>query len=285
MPTTTQVRTSAGPPGAVWLRRPSVRVLPERPDPEPSTVDSRFLSDYLAEFGLKPDWELYTRGGGNSFVHMSRELLDGLDRPLPALDVALLAFHLPDMKVVEVAGSYLAGRCAGSPAVFSVAGQGVGAPFTALHILSCMRLAGELANGAVFVLDQSTIPYRDPDTHDGAVRDRVALLCTDTVGADGAAVLDFIDEQPVADPADALVTLTHRLPGVRIVAGRMLADRLDPAFRARHGIVVGARRGLCTSAWAGLDEHWPRDQYTVVADHDPHAGRLFQAGLRPGAWT
>lgn len=270
---------------AVWLRRPAVRVFPERRETEPSTVESQFLADYLAEFGLKPDWEVYTRGGGNSFVRMSQELLDGLDRPLPALDVALLAYHLPDMKVFEVAGCYLAERCAGSPTVFSVAGQGVGAPFTALRILSCMRLAGELANAAVFVLDQSTIPYWDPDIHDGVVDDRVALLCTETVGADGAAVLDFVDDQPVANPANSLARLAHRLPGVRIVAGRMLADHLDPAFRARHGIVVGDRRALCTSAWAVLGEHWPRDRYVVVADHDPHAGRLFQAGLRPGAWT
>jgi hypothetical protein len=276
--------TAGGHGGPLRLSRPAVRAFAERRT-EPAAAESRFMADFLASYGMEPDPVLYARGGGNSFISMGRELLGGLDRALPAMDLLLLAYHLPDLQIFEVAGCYLAELCPGRPAAFSVSGLGVGAPFTALRILSCMRLTGGLADGAVLVLDQSTSPYRDPDVHDGAVRDCAVLLSTDTAGAGDGAVLDFVDEQAVIDPADPLRALARRIPRVRIVAGCVLADRLDPDFRIRHSIVTGPRHRLCTSAWAALAEHWPRDRYTVVADYDPHEGRLFQAGLRPGART
>jgi len=271
-------------PTPMRLSRPAVRAFADHRT-EPTANESRFLTDFLASFGMEPDLGLYARGGGNSFIRMSQEMLDGLDRPLPAMDLVLLAYHLPDRQIFEVAGCWLAERCPGRPAVCSVSGQGVGAPFTALRILRGMRLAGQLTDGAVFVLDQSTTPYRDPDVHDGTARDCAVLLTTDTADASDGAVLDFMDEQPADDPAERLDALIRRIPGVRIVAGRLLADILDPDFRDRHGIVAGPRHGLCTSAWAALAEHWPRGRYTVVADYDPHEGRLFQVGLRPGALT
>lgn len=274
--------------GSLWLRRPVVRGCAPRKDGGPSGAQARFMTDYLAQFGLEPDWDLFGRGGGNSFVDLSRELLDSLDRPLPALDAALLAYHLPDHTVIEVAGCYLAGRCPGSPAVFSVAGQGVGAPFTALRILACLRDAGDLAHGAVFVFDHGNAPYFDAAVHDGAVRDDAvpdwaALLCLDEVGAAGAVVLDFVDEQPTTDLAESLARCAGHFPAVRIVAGRLLADRLDPDFLASHDVTGGPPGQLCTSAWTALALRWPRDRCAIVADYDPYSGRLFQAGFRPGA--
>jgi hypothetical protein len=266
------------------LSRPAVHAFAGR-RAELTARESRFIADLLASLDVEHDPGLYARGDGNSFISMSRELLDGLDRPLPAMDLVLLAYYLPDRLLFEIAGCYVTEQCPGHPTTFSVSGQGVGAPFTALRILNQMRLAGEVADGAVFVFDQSTVPYRDPDVHDGLVRDCAVLLATDTAGVGDGAALDFVDEQPVVDPAGRLHALIRQIPRVRIVAGRMLADRLDQDFRTRHGIVAGPRHRLCTSAWAALAEHWPRDRYTVVADYDPHEGRLFQAGLRPGART
>lgn len=262
------------------LVRPTVRTFGRRHRPEPTARELAFLTDFLAEFGMEVDLERYASGGGNSFIDMCGELLDGLDGPLPPMETILLAFHVPDLKIAEVAGSYVAERCSGDPAVFSVAGQGVGAPFTALRILDCMRPTGEAA-GAVLVLDQSTVPYPDPDPEGGPVRDCAVLLRTDPVGAQDAVELDFLDERRVADPADLAEALETRGAAARIVVGPALASRLSPPARARHDVVEGPSGYLCTSAWAALAAHWPRDRYTVVADYDPHAGRLFQAGLRP----
>jgi hypothetical protein len=274
------------PTGPLRLGRPEVRVFPARPrPPEPGEDEVPMLTDLLAGLGLRIDLEQYARGGGNSFSRMSGELLDGLDRPLPPLDAVVLAYHLPDLRVTEAAGCYVAGRFPGEPAVFSVSEQGVGAPFTALRILHGMRLSGGLRDGAVLVLDQTTSLYRDADVHDAGVRDCTVLLRTDAADGDAGCELDFLDEEPVTDPTDALRLTAARFPRARVLAGRMLADRVDPRARDELGIVEGPRRHLCTSAWAALAQNWPPDRYTVVADYDPHAGRLFQAGLRPGVCT
>jgi hypothetical protein len=292
MPETTyrDPRAGARPaaPGTLRLSRPVARVFPGRPPAGPTGIDLRFMTDFLAAFGEEPDHERYARGGGNSFTDMARELLDGLDRPLPPLDRILLAYHVPDLSVFEVAGCYLAERCPGQPEVHSVAGQGVGAPFTALRILSGLRLAGTLSEGAVLVLDQSTLPHLDPDTHARPITDCAVLMhsgCADgdEDGDEAEGVeLDFVDER-VVDPDAALRALARRTPGARIVVGRMLADRLDPGLRSDCDLVEGPGDRLCTSAWAALAEHWTPERYTVVADYDPYSGRLFQAGLRPGA--
>ena len=145
--------------------------------------------------------------------------------------------------------------------------------------------SGDTTCGAVVVLDQSTAAHWDPEVHDGPgwpVRDCAVLLTADTCGATGAssgAVLDFVEEHRATDPAELLDAAARCFPQPRIVAGHALADRLDPEFRTRHGIVEGAAYRLCTSAWAALAEHWPCDRYTLVADYDAHEGRLFQAGL------
>ncbi|MFD1046846.1 sigma factor-like helix-turn-helix DNA-binding protein, partial [Kibdelosporangium lantanae] len=108
----------------------------------------------------------------------TQDLLANLDRPLPDLDVVLLAHHLPDTKVFEIAGCHLTELCPGNPLAFSVAGQGTGAPFTALRILTSMRRTEDLRDGAIVILDQSSLPYPDPDG-DADVPDRAVLLCTD----------------------------------------------------------------------------------------------------------
>jgi hypothetical protein len=215
------------------------------------------MADFCAAHDLEFSLTHYLECGGHSFAEMGQALLTDLDEPLPDLDAVLLAHHLPDTKVFEMAGCHLTSLCPGDPVAFSVSGQGVGAPFTALRILRDMRQTGDLHDGAVFVLDQSSHPYVDPDTS-GAAHDCAVLLYT---GPEGVA-LDFVDDTPVTDPTAALETLQQRFPDAHIVA-----DWRSPR---------------CTSAWAALAGHWPLDRYTVVADYDPHTSRLFLAGLRPG---
>jgi hypothetical protein len=275
------VRTDAG---SMRLARPAVRRFAGRDRPAPTATELRFITESLAAVDREPDLDRYAAGGGNSFTRMCGELLDGLDGTLPPLDAVLLAYHLPDLAVIEVAGAYVAHRCPGDPAVFSVAGQGVGSPFTALRVLDSMRRAGTLTDGAVVVLDQSTVAYRDADPHGRPAGDCAVLVCAgSTAGED--VLLDYLDERPADDPADALDAAVRRLARPRILVGRTLADRLDAPFRDRYDVVDAPAHHLCTGAWAELAAHWPVDRYTVVADYDPHAGRLFQAGLRPGRPT
>jgi hypothetical protein len=275
----------AGPAGVGPLRlgRPTGRAFPRRRPAELAGLELRFMTDFLGAFGERPDRDLYARGGGNGFISMAGALLDGLERPLPELDHVLLAYHVPDMKVVEVAGCYLAERCPGDPEVFSVSGQGVGGAFTALRVLQGLRLGGRGRHGAVLVLDQSTLPYPDPDIEVGRSRDCAVLLRTEDADATDAVEVDFLTEHLVEDPNEVVEELVRARPEARIVVGRMLADRLDPRLPGRGTLAEGPPDRLCTSAWTALGEHWSSDRYTVVADYDPYSGRLFQAGLRPGA--
>jgi hypothetical protein len=257
---------SPAPTDGLRLARPVVRTFP--PPAElwvpPPPEWQRFMSDFCAAYDLDFDIARYMSGGGHSFAEMAQELLSNVDQPVPDMDVVLLAHHLPDTKVFEIAGCHLTELCPGNPLAFSVAGQGIGAPFTALRILTSMRQTENLRDGAILVLDQSTLPYADPDTPNDAVWDCAVLLYTDPAGA----VLDFVDDTPVTDPTSALEAVQQRFPEARIVLGRTFA---------------GSSHQLCTSAWAALAEHWPLDRYTIVADYDPHTSRLYQAGLRPGA--
>jgi len=253
-------------PGGLRLARPIVRTFPAHTNVEPPPPEwQRFMADFCAAYDLDFDLARYTNGGGHSFGEMAQALLADLDQPLPELDAVLLAHHAPDTKVFEIAGCHLTELCPGDPVAFSVSGQGIGAPFTALRILTSMRQADDLREGAVFILDQSSLPYKDPDTpdhgnpiphndtaqphhnpavrdshneavrdslpggveapHPGAPEDRAVLLCTDPAGA----VLDFVDDTLVTDPTSALETLQQHFPHARILVGRNLANHTPAA--------------------------------------------------------
>ncbi len=275
--------------GALRIDRPLVRDFGDRPPPELASYEHAVMEGMLADFGLTPDPDRRAQGHGNCFAQMGAELLDALDRPMPPLDLLVLAYHLPDLLVADVAACALIERCGTvETAGFSVSEQGVGAPFTALRIVSALRAPGgatgtETGTGsaAVLVLDTSTSLYHDPDTHDVPIDDCAVLLRTDPREGEGA-VLDFVDEIAVDDVDAALGDLCRRHPAAQVVIGRTLAEHLDAAPHAAAEVApAGGARRLCTDAWAALAERWPLDRPTIVADYDPHAGRLFSAGFRP----
>lgn len=297
---------------ALTVSRPVVRTFTPRPH-RFTTMAASMISGFLTSFGLPQDERLLAAGGGNTFSDMGAELLRGLPRPLSRVDVLALAFHTPDLDVVKVAGCALAEHCDGRPDVFSVSGQGAGAPFTALRVLAGLRAASGSERSALFVFDQTTLPYPEPDVH-GRGRDNCAvLLHTDPRSGPESARLVFTDERPVDGAREARAALDGvwrhaAVPGTgpvrdlgpaRFVLGSTLAGFLPPhsadrgtgqaghGAAADDGLVMGSGRHLCTSAWAALAQSWPAgglpdDRVTVVADYDPHACRLFQAGFLAG---
>ncbi|WP_328912321.1 MULTISPECIES: hypothetical protein [unclassified Streptomyces] len=306
-----------GADGALRVSRPVVRTFAPRPQ-QYSSKSATCMTDFLDHFGLPRDEGLLAEGGGNSFSDMGAELLRALDPPLSGVDVLALAFHIPDLDFVNVAGCALTEHFDGRPDVFSVSGQGVGAPFSALRTLAALYAAGHSERGALFVFDQTTLPYHEPDVHGVERDDCGVLLHTDPRRDSQSARLVFTDERPVVGARQVRAALGEAwrdvsgdaaAPGTgparadrppRFVLGSTLAGHLaggsdehdldraaDPGADVDGEVVEGSGRHLCTSAWAALARSWPAgglpgDRLTVVADYDPHAGRLFQAGLLPG---
>lgn len=285
---------SGGPaPGALCIDRPVVRDFGDREPPELASYELAVMEGMLADFGLAPDPDRRDRGHGNCFAQMGAQLLDELDRPMPPPDLLVLAYHLPDLLVADVAACALIERCGTvETAGFSVSEQGVGSPFTALRIVSALRASGAATaddagtgsgtgTAAVLVLDTSTSLYHDAEAHDVPIDDCAVLLRTDPREGEGA-VLEFVDETAVDDLDAALRDLRRQHPAAQVVIGRTLAEHLDAGPHHAPGAApTGTTRRLCTDAWAALAERWPLEQPTIVADYDPHAGRLFSAGFRP----
>jgi hypothetical protein len=263
----------------VRLGRPEVRHFNRRPPIELAPYELDVMAGILEQFDMVLEEDLFSAGNGNHFTQMGTELLASLEVPLAALDLLILAYHLPDAAVADVAACALSAVFTDQPASFSISEQGVGAAFSALRVLHCMRVADRVANGAVLILDQSTSLYRDADTHDVPIADCAVLLRTDAEPGAGA-VLEFVDEAATTDPEEALAEITRRHPNADIIVGRMFAEHLGPASRARVTAADGPRH-LCTDPWIAVANRWPLTRPTIVADYDPHAGRVFSAGLRP----
>lgn len=246
-------------------------------------LEKQIFTDLLASLGEEPDFDLRARGGGHSFIDMFTALLDKLDRPLRPIDELVLAHVVPDMSLVEVAGCYLSHRCPGTPEVFSVAGQGVGAGFTALRIGQAL-VASTHRSSAALVIDQTTLPYRDADVHTGSHLD-CAVLLSEPQDED-ALELESLDEHVIAEPSARIRAQAGSDREALILAGSTLVRRLDPKLVGELGprLVRGSSAYLCTSAWAALAEHWQPSRRVFVADFDPHNSRLFEAWLRPAHW-
>lgn len=258
-------------PAGLPLRPPVVRHFTGGSGRRLRPDERRVIVDLLASYGMPPPG---SARGGQTFRLMGDGLLDSLDRPLPPLDAVILAYESPDIAVADQTGCHLVHRCPGDPVGFSVSGQGVGAPFTALRILRAMRSARKLTDGAVFVFDQSTSLYAETG---GVPQDCAVLIGTDSRAHDRL-VLDAVREEGGDDPTASLFA---RPRGTLVIAGVALAQRVGRASLGPQADVKVAQDQGCAGVWAALAAHWSPDRHTLVAEYDPGSGRLFQALLRP----
>ncbi|MGY0057637.1 hypothetical protein ACWY4P_13915 [Streptomyces sp. LZ34] len=215
------------------------------------------------------------RPGGRSYVAMGGELLaaaPGDDEPhAPGraapplsrpLDYLVVAYEAYDAAPAGLAAGFLAESCPGEPRAFSVADQGIGAPFSGLKVLDRIHRGGGLSHAALFVLDPAA----------GAV---LAL------GGTGGWGLEAVAEERAAEAADCL-PLLRPAPGTSYVLGDGLRD-LAGALEAAGATVrpAGAGHG-CAGVWRALREA-PADaagegaERLVVADRDRGLGRLHIA--------
>ncbi|MGO4423378.1 hypothetical protein AB4Z54_32990, partial [Streptomyces sp. MCAF7] len=220
----------------------------------------------VAGLRLGATWGLDFPGppGERSFVTLGGELLAAgqpgptLSRPLDYLVVAHEAY---DPAPAGLAAGFLAEACPGEPRAFSVADQGVGAPFSGLKVIDRIHRSGGLRDAALFVLDPAA----------GAV---LAL------GGTGGWRLETVAEKRAGAAADCLPPLLERGgayllgDGLREQAGTLEAAgatvRTAGAGHGCAGVWRALRVVLAGAAEAGAGR-------MVVADWDRGLGRLHVA--------
>jgi hypothetical protein len=244
--------------------------------------------DLLALFGLDVDEDLLRRSRNIGFSELAEQALRGVPQPIADPDLLVLAYGLPDLEPLRTASAYLNHLMGGHSRSFAVSDQGMRSPFTALRIADGYARSGRCASLALFVCEQTTLPYHDPLVHDRPMVDSAALLYFDQ-GGDG-------------DAGFALRAVRTGRPGEEL--GELLASLLaeygagsdpplvvcgpwsDPSRLAPLGLPVH-RAGpgtYCTGVWLELARHhraWTgRYPAVVLCDTDPRTGHCHAGLLR-----
>lgn len=259
--------------GTVWSRS-----QPYQPDPRLST----YHREMLAPFGVEVDEERLRRSPNVCFSQLAEAVLAPLSTVVTQPDLLILAYGLPDLYPLKSTTSYLNHLLGDRSRSFAVAEQGLRAPFTALRIADAYARAGRYADVALFVCEQTTLPYHDPLVHDTPLRDSAVLLYFDdsaegafrfagtTRGAVGAGAETVV--KPYLSSVDVDRTLLVTGPWVPPEAAAALVPHV-------HRSAPGT---YCTSTWLDLARHhedWAREfDAVVLCDTDPRTG-LSQAAL------
>jgi hypothetical protein len=254
---------------------------------EPDAVLDTYQREMLEPFGVKVDEELLRRSPNIGFPELATDVLAALPQPPADPDLLILTYGLPDMYPLKSTTSHLNHLLGGRSRSFAVCEQGLHAPFTALKIGEAFARSGRCSSLALFVCEQTTLPYHDPLVHDTPLTDSAALLCfgTGTGGGwrfRGSRTLG--PGQPLHPSVAAL--LGEPAAGSALVVAGPWVDREDLAAVAApvHHVAPG---GYCTSVWIDLARHhetWADVHDTLVlCDTDPRTGRSQAALLRKAA--
>jgi hypothetical protein len=259
--------------GTVWSQP-----QPYQPDPRLST----YHREMLAPFGVEVDEERLRNSPNVSFSLLAEAVLAPLSATVTQPDLLILAYGLPDLYPLKSTTAYLNNLLGDRSRSFAVAEQGLRAPFTALRIADAYVRAGRYSDLALFVCEQTSLPYHDPLVHETPLRDSAVLLYFDnsaegafrflgtTRGAAGTGPETVV--KPYLSYADSERTLLVTGPWV---AQEPTASLVPHVHRVSPGT-------YCTSTWLDLARHhenWAREfDAVVLCDTDPRTG-LSQAAL------
>ncbi|GAB3976120.1 hypothetical protein GCM10029978_062150 [Actinoallomurus acanthiterrae] len=239
---------------------------------------AEFNQSVLAPHGMRldPSW---AAGGSNlTFLELAEGVLRAAPGPLPAPDLLIAAYALPDPHGVEkTLAAHVSHVLGGRPMSFAVSEQGLGAPFTALRIADAYLRSGRCRSVALLILEQATFPYPEPFVQDGDLVDSAVLL---VLGPAGRWELAGVGS---AGPHSELAALLDeppglswdRHPGDRLVVTGPWAGSVDvrPAGAKVHQAPPGS---YCTGVWLELARHhaeWADTYRTIVlGDTDPRTG-------------
>ncbi len=252
-------------------------------DPQPFEPDDQLMiyhREMLTPFGVEVDEDLLRRSTSVGFPELAEAALRAMTHPIASPDLLILAYGLPDIYPLKSTTSYLNNLLGGGSRSFAVSEQGLRAPFTALHIADAYVRAGQYANLALFVCDQTTLPYHDPLVHDTPLVDSAAVLYFDN--AEGAAFQFAGTTRTTAGPEAAIKPYLSLADPERLllVIGPWVSEHsVDSLTPHIHRVQAGT---YCTSVWLALASHherWAQDfDALVLCDTDPRTG-VSQAAL------
>lgn len=249
---------------------------------EPDVTLDAYHRELLAPFGVEVDDDLLRRSPNIGFPELAADALAALPQQLSDPDLLILSYGLPDMYPLKSTTSHLNHMLGGGSRSFAVCEQGLHAPFTAIKIGEAFARSGRCSSLALFVCEQTTLPYHDPLVHDTPLTDSAALLYFGT--GDG---WQFRQSQ-TAGLGQSLGPVVATLLGepaderALVVAGPWV-NRADLTAVAApvHYVAPGS---YCTSVWLDLARHhqsWAEAHDTLVlCDTDPRTRRSQAALLR-----
>lgn len=256
-----------------------------RRDARPYQYDARldaYHRELLAPFGIEVDNELLKGSPNIGFSELTVDALAALPDRITDPDLLILSYGLPDCYPLKSTTSYLNNLLGGRSRSFALCEQGLHAPFTALKIGDAFARSGRCASLALFVCEQTTLPYHDPLVHDTPLTDSAVLLYFGTRGG-----WQFRHSR-VVGPGESLGPIVAGLLGdppdgrALVVAGPWVTGQhLDSVTAPVHHVTPGS---YCTSVWLDLARHhqsWA-DTYDalVLCDTDPRTGRSQAALMR-----
>jgi hypothetical protein len=257
------------------LRAAGAVLDPPRSDNPPTESDVDFQRDLVAPFGVKVDEDRFRHGAQVSHRELTDRLLDADDIARSRPQLVIVTHALPDVVPFTAVAPYLARKLDCDPLCFSVAQQGLAAPFTALRIAAAYHRSGRCAEAVITTLEQTTLPV----------------------------ALPLVDDTPLVDSAVAVVLgpgTGPRLTGT--ASGRSAADLIRDRARRDDLVVLGpwvddaglgacttyrvAPGSYCTSVWLALAAHWRawQDAHPAIllCDTDPRTGRSHVAVFETG---
>lgn len=256
-----------------------------RTDARPHQPDDRldaYHRELLAPFGIEVDDELLKRSRNIGFPELAVDALAALPLRITDLDLLILSYGLPDRYPLKSTTSNLNHLLGGGSRSFAICEQGLHAPFTALRVGDAFTRSGRCSSLALFVCEQTTLPYHDPLVHDTPLTDSAALLYFG--GCDG---WQFRQGQAIG-PGESVGPLVAKLLGdtpderALVVAGPWVSGQdLAAADAPVHFVAPGS---YCTSVWLDLARHhqsWAESyDALVLCDTDPRTKRSHAALLR-----
>ncbi len=258
---------------SMGLRASAVTIAPPGRPPVGGATWARYLHDLTAPFGVTVEPELAEGGGNITHIDLIDLLVPSLSADRYEPDLVILTHALPGLSPHRAAASHLNHVTGGRALSFAVLGQGLGSPFTALRIALAYTASGRCRTPLIAVLEQTTIPYRDPVVHGGIpLVDSGVLLAFDRDAATWRPRL--IAEVPSREKlAVRLAELAADAEHPLLVLGPWAGP--DEAAAVPLDVRRVAPGSYATSVWVALaqSDAWS-DGYDalLLCDTDPRSG-------------